>query len=38
MVPNSKQKVKIYKVYECVLLRDDFKGSKAKIVDAKTAR
>jgi len=38
MVPNSKQKVKIYKTHECVLLKDNFTGSRAKIVDAKTAR
>lgn len=38
MVPNSKQKVKIYKALECVLLNDDFTGSKAKMVDATTAR
>lgn len=38
MVPNSKQKVKIYKAYECALLKDDFTGSRAKSVDAKTAR
>lgn len=37
-VPNSKQKVKIYKAHECVFLKDDFAGSRAKIVDAKTAR
>ncbi|MBL4822035.1 MAG: TapY2 family type IVa secretion system protein [Colwellia sp.] len=38
MVSNSKQKVKIYKTHECVLLKDDFTGSRAKIVDAETAR
>lgn len=38
MVPNSKQKIKIYKTHECVLLKDDFTVSRAKIVDAKTAR
>lgn len=38
MMPNSKQKVKIYKTHECVLLNDDFTGSRAKIVDAETAR
>jgi hypothetical protein len=37
-VPNSKQKVKIYKVHECALLKDDFTNSKAKRVDARTAR
>lgn len=36
--PGMKQRVKIYKAHECVLLKDNFKGSKAKIVDAKTAR
>lgn len=36
--PGMKKKVKIYKAHECVLLKDNFKGSKAKIVDAKTAR
>ncbi len=34
----SRQKVKIYKAHECVLLKGDFKGSRAKIIDAKTAR
>lgn len=38
MITNSKQKVKIYKVYECVLLKGDFTGSRAKIVDGETAR
>lgn len=38
MVANSKQKAKIYKSYECVLLKDNFATNKAKIVDAKTAR
>lgn len=38
MVYNSKQKVKIYKAHECVLLKDDFSGSRAKIVDGKTGR
>jgi len=38
MVPNSKQKVKIYKAHECVLLKDDFTSSRAKIVDGETAR
>ncbi|MFT6987856.1 MAG: hypothetical protein ACJAT7_003721 [Psychromonas sp.] len=38
MAPNSKQKVIIYKADECVLLKDNFTGSRAKIVDAKTAR
>lgn len=37
-VPNSKQKMKIYKAHECALLKDDFTGSRAKIVDAETAR
>lgn len=36
--PQSKQKVKIYKAHECVLLKDDFTGSRAKMVDAETAR
>ena len=36
--PNSKQKVKIYKAHECILLKDDFTGSRAKVTDAKTAR
>ena len=30
----SKQKVKIYKAYECVLQKDDFASSKAKALDA----
>lgn len=34
----QKQKVKIYNAHECVLLKDNFKSSSAKIVDAKTAR
>lgn len=38
MAPNSKQKIKIYQVHECVLLNDDFTGSKAKMLDATTAR
>lgn len=33
-----KQKVKIYNAHECVLLKDNFTNSRAKIVDAKTAR
>ncbi len=37
MLPNSKQKVPVYKVHECVLLSESFTGSRAKIVDAKTA-
>jgi hypothetical protein len=37
-VPNSKQKSEIYKAHECVLLKSSFTGSKAKSVDAKTAR
>jgi hypothetical protein len=36
--PGMKQKVKIYKAHECVLLKDNFKGNKAKRVDAKIAR
>lgn len=36
--PGIRQRVKIYKAHECVLLKANFKGSKAKIVDAKTAR
>ncbi|NQY87313.1 MAG: hypothetical protein HRT51_06085 [Colwellia sp.] len=36
MVPGSKQKVKIYKAYECVLFKADFTGRRAKIVDAET--
>jgi len=38
IAPNSKQKVKIYKAHECVLLNDNFTGSRAKNVDATTAR
>ncbi|WP_019029375.1 TapY2 family type IVa secretion system protein [Colwellia piezophila] len=38
MLPGSKQKVKIYKVYECILSKADFTGSRAKIVDGETAR
>ena len=38
MADNSKQKVKIYKAHECVLLKDDFTGSRAKIVDSETGR
>lgn len=38
IAPNSKQKAKIYKAYECVLLNDDFIGSKARMIDTKTAR
>jgi|GEM_PF-1051318 len=38
MKPKTKQKAKIYKAYECVLLKNEFSTSKAKIVDAKTAR
>jgi len=38
LVPNSKQKAQIYKAYECVLSTDNFTNSRAKIVDAKTAR
>jgi hypothetical protein len=38
MLPGSKQKVQIYKTHECVLSSDDFTGSKAKLVDRKTAR
>ena len=38
IAPNSKQKVKIYQAHECVLLNDDFTGSKAIMVDATTAR
>ena len=38
VVPNSNQKMKIYKTHECVLLKDNFVSSRAKIVDAKTAR
>ncbi|MCI2283145.1 TapY2 family type IVa secretion system protein [Colwellia sp. MSW7] len=37
-IPHSKQKETIYKAHECVLLQDDFSGSKAKIVDEKVAR
>lgn len=38
VVANSKQKVAVYKAHECALLNDDFLGSRAKIVDAETAR
>jgi len=38
MLLNSKQKAQIYKAYECVLSTDNFTNSRAKIVDAKTAR
>jgi hypothetical protein len=38
MLPGSKQKIQIYKTHECVLSSDDFTGSKAKLVDRKTAR
>lgn len=38
MVANSKQKVEIFKSFECVLLKDDFTSSNAKIVDSVTAR
>jgi hypothetical protein len=38
MLPNSKQKIKIYKAHACVLLKDDFTDSRARIVDEKTAR
>lgn len=37
-LPSSRQKVEIYKVHECALLKGDFKGSKARIVDENTAR
>jgi len=37
-VPNAKQKVKIYKTHECVLSKNNFSGSRAKIVDSETAR
>ena len=37
-VQGSRQKVKIYKTHECVLSKDNFTSSRAKIVDAKTAR
>ncbi len=37
-VPNSKQKTKIYRVYECTLLKDDFTTSRAKMADKETAR
>jgi len=36
--PTSKQKVKIFKAYECVLLNESFTGNRAKTVDSKTAR
>jgi len=38
MGTSSKEKVKIYKSHECVLLKDDFSSTKAKTVDKKTAR
>ncbi|MFT5759291.1 MAG: RPA family protein [Alteromonadaceae bacterium] len=34
----SSKKQKIYKVYECVLLKDTFKASSSKQVDERTAR
>jgi hypothetical protein len=37
-VPNSKQKVQIYKTHECVLSKENFIGSRAKAVDSKMAR
>ena len=36
--PTSKQKVKIFKAHECVLLNEKFSGGRAKIVDSKIAR
>lgn len=38
MLPTSKQKVKIFKTHECVLLNDDFTSSRAKAIDSETAR
>ncbi len=38
MLPNSKQKVKVYKTHECALLGDSFTSSRAKTIDAETAR
>lgn len=38
LLSNSKQKVRIYKAHECVLSKDNFTHSRAKIVDSKTAR
>jgi len=38
MMANTKQKAEIYKTKECVLLKDNFTDSKAKSIDAQTAR
>ena len=38
LTPLSSDKKKIYKVHECVLLKDSFKASASKRIDAKTAR
>lgn len=37
-IPHSKQKGIIYKANECVLLKDNFSGNKAKMLDDKIAR
>lgn len=37
-IPHSKQKGVIYKANECVLLKDNFSGNKAKMLDDKIAR
>lgn len=36
--PKSKQKIEIYQAYECVLEDDEFKSSKARLLDSKTPR
>ena len=38
MMANTKQKAEIYKAKECVLLKDEFTDSRAKTIDAQTAR
>jgi len=38
LTPVSSEKKKIYKVHQCVLLKDTFKTSRSKQIDAKTAR
>ncbi|OUR62609.1 hypothetical protein A9Q74_04040 [Colwellia sp. 39_35_sub15_T18] len=37
-VHNSKQKAKIYKAHECILLKDEFTSVRAKRLDKDTAR
>ena len=38
LTPSSSEKQKIYKVHECVFLRDTFKTTSSKKIDAITAR